>query len=581
MNDNRARFAAIAFALPVALVAGIGAIRFVRLPLLLDPEVSWAIPRLLLCLGVAALAASAGVVAAAAMARIARTRFGDAPVPGLALPRPFLVSVAAVAIVAGALLRFWALDRVPEPMWVDDVTLVQTALSLDGSPRDLVRRVWPVPGDDPRARGSVPTVYLEIYRLCLRAFGATVFGVRVVSAAAGVASLLTAGWLARMLLPPGGAALAVLALAGLRWQLVVARWGWNAIVVVPILDLAAALLVLAMRRRRAGLAFAAGTCAGLGAHVYLSSWIAAGGLAVFAFWPLGEPLGVRLRRSVLFSAGFVILVLPLLIRAGSPGYFVRISGLLSNTGPHLAGTHIPVLEVAADAFAAPWWLADPVARHDLAGAPRLGWIVGSLTLAGLLRALFSPREMPSAFLLAHGSVAFASNFAWGPLGLPNGYRYVYLTTLTVLAAAYGALALVGRFPAAGRRAASVAAVGAVAIASALGARGALLRWPELSVTFDSFSGQDTLIGRACARWNAYGEVELSPRVGIFAPTISAVRRFHLDPDTMPAPASRGGARYRVAPPRAEPESGERVIERVRDAWGREWAVVLARRGLPA
>ncbi len=573
------RGAAIAVGLPVALVAGIGAVRLARLLLLVDPEPTWAVPRLLLGLAAAAAAASAGVIAAAAIVRLAPTRFAESPVSELPLSRRFVVSTAAITVLGGALLRLWALDRLPEPMWVDDVTLVSTAMSLEGSPRDLARRVWPVPGDTPGVRGSVPTLYLEVYRLCLRVFGTTVFGVRIVSAAAGIASLLTAGLIARLLLPPGGAALAMLALAGLRWQLILSRWGWNAIVVAPVMDLAAALLILAIRRRRTSLAFAAGACAGVGGHIYLASWIAAGGLAVFAAWPLGERLGTRLRRALLFSAGFVLVILPLLVREGSPGYFVRLGAAHSNAGRGAAGSRIPILETAADAFASPWLLADPVARHDLYGASRLGWIVGSLVLAGLIRALLSTGEAPAGFLLAQGGVALLSNFAWGPSGLPNGYRYAYLTTTTAVAAAFGALALIGWVTPRIRRAAALAAFGALAVAAALGARDALLRWPERPATFASFNGQDTLIGRAAARWETFGDVEVSPRVGVYAPVIGAVRRFRLDPDAsalVQVRPMRATRRFRIASPPAEPLSGERIVERVRDPSGREWGVVLGR-----
>ena len=82
-----------------------------------------------------------------------------------------------------------------------------------------------------------------------RAFGATVTGVRMPSFCGGVLSLLTATLLARALLPRGGAALAALVLAGLRWHLILSRWGWHSIL-TPLVDVAALLLLRARRGRR-------------------------------------------------------------------------------------------------------------------------------------------------------------------------------------------------------------------------------------------------------------------------------------------------------------------------------------------
>ena len=148
----------------------------------------------------------------------------------LPLPAWALGALAAAAIVAGAALRFAALDSVPEPMWVDDVSLIRPALALRGAPADFANAVRAAPFGVPKPYGSVGVLYLEGYRAVLRLWGATVFGVRLPSALAGAASLVTAALLGRALLPAGGGALAALILAGLRWHLILSRWGWNAIV---------------------------------------------------------------------------------------------------------------------------------------------------------------------------------------------------------------------------------------------------------------------------------------------------------------------------------------------------------------
>jgi hypothetical protein len=126
---------------------------------------------------------------------------------------------------------------------------------------------------------------------------------------------------------------------------------------------------------------------------------------------------------------------------------------------------------------------------------------------------------------------------------------------------------------------AIALVGAFAVSGAVGARDALLAWPERRSTFEGFSGGDTLIGRAAARWEAFGDVRVEQGLGHSGVTIDAVRRYRLDPEPGPAPAKAVRARaFRVAAPEAAADPGERIVERVRDPRGLEVAVVLARSG---
>jgi hypothetical protein len=65
-------------------------------------------------------------------------------------------------------------------------------------------------------------------------------------------------------------------------------------------------------------------------------------------------------------------------------------------------------------------------------------------------------------------------------------------------------------------------------------------------------------------------------------TIDTVRRYRLDPDRdrfgggLPELVSttRMTRLFRIATPRALPEKRERIVERIRDGWGRDWAVVI-------
>ncbi len=568
----------------VSFVLALWLLRAIRPTLLLDAESSWALPRLALGLGLAAACAAAGAFAAGGFLLWSRTAMARARLEPLPLRRGALGLLAAAALLAGTILRFAALERIPEPLWLDDVSLIGPALALEGDPRDFADTVRPAPAGVSRPYGSVGVLYLQAYRVALLGFGTTVFGVRFLSALAGCLSLVTGTLLGRALLPRGGGTLVALALAGLRWSLVLSRWGWVQIVLAPIVDVACLFVIAARRRGSGGRALAAGAVAGLGAHVYLSAWIAAAGLVVYAVWPREAPEGraARLRRAGLLLAGFAAAAAPLfLFREGrqSP-YFARAGdhNVLSEVRRELSP--LPPLAAAADALAAPWLLPDPSARNDLPGRRRLGWLPGALVAIGFARAIVRPREEVSALLLAQAGAALLASVAGGQAGNPNGARFAYLTSLTAVAAASGALALVAAVPGALRRGAAIAALGLLAISGATAARHTLLDWPQRRQTFDGFHGQDTLIGRAAARWSRQGPVSVEPGLGHSDVLISEVSLYGLDGWPAPEAVSRGTSsrRFRVVSPLAGVGAGDRVVERVRDDWGRDWAKVLGRSG---
>ena len=582
--DASARAAALAGAV-ASFVAGVDLARWIRPGLLTDPDPSWSVSRLLLGLLLVAGAVSAGVLFTALFLLAARRFAADRGPASFPLPAPALAALAAGAILIGAAARFASLATRPPWLWIDDVSLISPALALTGSLRDFADSIRPAPYGVPKAYGSVGVLYLELYRAALRLFGTTVFGVRFLSAAAGVASLVTALALGRFLLPRGGGALAALVLAGLRWQLILSRWGWNAVVLAPVVDIAVLLLLAARRPRSLPLAIAAGAVAGLAAHVYLSAWIAAAGLLLLAAWPSEPPLaaGRHALRALLFAAGFVLAAAPLfLLREGrGAGYFARASDHSLAVEIRYTRSTLPAFAAAADSLAGPWFVADPVARNDLPGRTRLPWVLGIPVAVALGFALVKPREELSAYLLSQAGAALAGSVAGGQAGVPNGYRFGYLCDATAVAAAAGLLLFVALVAEPRRRAAALAAVGVVAVSGALGARDALLVWPDRPETFEGFHGQDTLIARAALRWERYGEVAVARELGHSAVTIEGVRRYRLETDTVADPA--GGVRdrsFRIVPPKSAPSAGERVVERVRDGQGHTWAVVLGRRGFP-
>jgi hypothetical protein len=377
--------------------------------------------------------------------------------------------------------------------------------------------------------------------------------------------------------------LAALVLAGLRWHLILSRWSFNMILLAPIVDVATLVLLSARRRRSLPLALAAGIVGGVGAHVYLSAWPAGAALGLFSLWPAapGEGARARLGRAAAFAAGFAACAAPLfLLREGrSASYFAR-------TGDHnvvleMRRTHSlrPPVEAVADALVSPWLLPDPTPRHDLPGRSRLGWLLGIPVLIALGRALLRPRDAISGLLLAHAAAFLAAVAAGGQADNPNGSRFAYLSTLAAVAASAGILWILDRVPAVSRRAAAMAAVGIVTASGVLSARDALLAWPAHSETFRGFHGQDTLIGRAAARWERYGGIDIEKGIGHSPIAIEAVRVYALDPDG-PSPGETHGRDrgIRIAKPGAAIGNDERHVETITDPWGKVWAVVIARRG---
>jgi hypothetical protein len=563
-----------------AFVAAVNLARAIRPALLLDPDPTWAISRLFLGLVLLAGTAAAGVAVAGTFLLFARTRAARGDLGPLPFPRWVLALLASAAILGGTALRFVRLDRLPWPVFIDESSFIAPALQLEGRWCDFRDSIRPAPY---RAKPftMVGVLFLEGLRASLLKWGATVYAVRVPAAIGSAASVATAGLLGWMLLPSGGGALAALTLAGLRWHLNLSRWAWCPTTLMVTTDIATLLLLAARRRRSATIAALGGLVVGLGAHVYLSAWVAAAALAAFAAWPAeGGRARLRLRLAAAYLLGLGISVAPLfLFREGRVlPYFNRANDHNVLREVRYNRSVFPIAAAAADAFSSPWLLPDPTRRHDLP-LPRLELLAIPLAVA-LARSLLSPRRELSAVLLLQGGAALGASVAGGQSGNPNGLRFGYLATLACVAIAAGLLALLNLAPLSARRTWAVAVAGCVLVASGWGVH-EFLAWSRARDTFDGFHGQDTIVGRAALRWDAYGRVRIDSRVPHDPVTVYVIRRYRLDPDDRGGRSDfwkdrPGGRALRIAPPATPPQDGERVVEKLRDAWGREWGVVLAR-----
>ena len=566
--------------LVAAFIVAVEAIRWIRLDLLLDPERSWQLARSLLGLFVVAVMACGGIATAGLCLAVATSRWGYRAAVPLPVRRSSLLVLGGTVLLIGILLRVFGTGAL-RPLWIDDLSEMRPAIALRGDLTDFRSWSYPVPFREGRWLGSVGTLYLEFFRLCLKALGTTMAGVRAPSAIGGILSLLTAVLLGRGFLPRGGGVLTAIVLAGLRWSLIVSQWGWAAVVVAPVLDLAALSMLEARRRERLAFAALSGAVAGVGAHVHLVAWIAAAGLGLWALWPSTKASTAR--RTFLagaFAFGFLLAALPLLRDDPFGRYFSRVAGRSRPLPTATIESRVWwSIDAAHDAMTGPWWTPDRWPRHDLPDRSRLGWVVGAALALALLRAILTPKDELSAYLLTSAAAALLSTLAWGRGGTPNSYRYSYLSSTTAIAAASGALWLLGAVPWPRRRATAYAVMGGFAISGALGARDAIVVWPDHPRTFAGFGGQDTLVGEAAARWDSYGSVSIDPSIPGDRIVIGGVRAFRLSPYSDPGrePAKPRALSFRIVPPDTQASVTERVIERITDDWGREWGIVLAPR----
>ena len=574
-----ARAAAVAGA-AAAFVAAATLLDAIGPELLIDADPAWAFSRLLLTLLLVASAGGAGVAAAGGVYVANRAPAVSSNLEPLDLPRWALAATGAAALLLGACVRFAGLESLPFPLWHDELLVLPQAMALQGSPGDFRDTVRMVLDDGGRRSGTVGVLYLEAFRAALRTFGTTVFGVRFLSAFGGVLSLCTAMLLGRALLPRGGGTLAGLVLAGLRWSLIISRWGWNMIVLAPLLDVATLVALRARRRGRPGGAVLAGALAGSGRPRL----------------PLGLDRGGRARAGAALAVGSSIASLAsrcIVCRRLRPDGPAALPLSRGPTGvvPRPGGQPQHASGNAPDALA-------PSARaRDANRAARAVGAAGS-------QPPHRPRGAPAPSRPARGPArdrlsAGRRAPARRPLRLVVGARRHGPAREPRVGRAALAQRIPVRVPDDGHggrrrlRPSLVARPPAAAVAAGGGAarrrrplhfvrafdRGArAVGSAARHVRRDGRSAHDGGLGRralgALRAGAAGGEPALRNAHGRHDPAV---------PDSS-APGGRGrSARrradrvFRICRPEAPPRDGERVVERVRDAWGKDWAVVFGRR----
>jgi hypothetical protein len=570
------------FAAIVGFVIFVNAMRTFRPAVLFQPDLSWLVVWLGMWTVTLGAAVAGAAVAYRAFAWFEETQAARDPLEPLPFRRRTLAALTLAAVAAGTALRFADLAGRPPSSLLDDLTLIAPTLELNGSFRDFLRPLRAAPYGVEKPFATVGVLYLELSRWSLGLWGTTLTGIRFPAAFAGSLSILTGALLGRTLLPRGGGTLAALILAGLRWHLIVSSWSWAvAIVVVPLVDVATFLLVHAWRQRSLPLAAGAGLVCGLGAHAYLTAWVAGAALLLWVAMRAGddEPARARLLRVAAFAGAFALVASPLFLPGSrdDPPYFARAGNHNVLSEIRYQKSVFPLFGAMADALAAPWFVPEPAPWADLPGRSRLGLILGVCLAVGFGRAFLKPRDELSGILLAHAVAAGVSAIAQGESGHPNGYRYVYLTVPAALGIASGLLALAGSAPERARRIAALAGVGAVAIAGTLGARDACLVWPQAHPTFTQFRGCGTLLGETAHRWSLRGPTKVDGELDGDLRIAAIIQRYALTrrPEPPPGGPPLFPSTFRVSlvPPRTL-APGERIVERVVTPWSEPCGVVV-------
>lgn len=113
-------------------------------------------------------------------------------------------------------VRAYRLTEMPPPLYDDEANTALDAMKyLDGQFSNLIGTGW----------GEVPMVYTAMNSLSHRFFGPTVLGARMTGLVFSTLTVLVLYFLARKMLGPNLALLAMLGLALQRWHLTMSRWG--------------------------------------------------------------------------------------------------------------------------------------------------------------------------------------------------------------------------------------------------------------------------------------------------------------------------------------------------------------------
>ncbi len=172
-----------------------------------------------------------------------------------------VAGMVCLLLVAGT-LRAYDLEHIPANLGGDEGTQGAAALEIVASPLG-----------NPFSTGwfSVPTMSFLAYGISMRLFGATIAGLRALSALVGTATVLTTFLLGRALWGECVAWLSAAALAFSHYHVHFSRLGSNQIADGLFVTLSLWLIVRGLRTKRWGVWAAAGAVVGLGWYAYFGA----------------------------------------------------------------------------------------------------------------------------------------------------------------------------------------------------------------------------------------------------------------------------------------------------------------------
>ena len=369
---------------------------------------------------------------------------------GVALDRSSLSTVSALkrawawlrtphgmilcALVAlAALLRLIGLAELPEGLWFDEASIGLEA-----------RRILTDPAFRPMyAQGTTtPAAYIYLVALSEAVWGQTLFGVRFVSALAGVATVALSYVVGRQLFGPWMGIAAALLMAAARWDITFSRIGMQGATTPLFLLLACALLLHALRTGSRAAYAALGVAVGLSFWFYTANLLfpaVLGALLLVVFVRQPERIRDHLGGLTLALVGAALAFAPALLDLAlhpnvvldrplavsifsNRDLWAALPDLHENIRSHLLMFNVE---------------GDHNGRHNLPGAPMLDWVTATLALLGLLAALRRFTDYRTVLLLCWLGVLLLPGILTVSFEAPQSLRGIGALPAALLLAAWG------------------------------------------------------------------------------------------------------------------------------------------------
>ena len=303
------------------------------------------------------------------------------------------MALGAIAL-GGAIVRLYNLDTLPPGLWFDEADNIDQALQVVRDPGSL---------DVYIAFTNLPSTFVALVALVIKAAGVSITTARLVAVAFGVAGIVAIFLMLRHMAGTAAGLIGAFLTATMRWDINFSRIGMHGIAMPFFAALTAWLTYRAMRSERATGFALAGMAMGMGMWFYTP----------FRLFPLvmGFALAHRFafdrqgRRRLLLNAGVMAAFMLIVTLPINQFALNHSEEFFSRTRAVAITAHVPDDELAG----AVWEnflrhmkmfhiKGDPNGRHNIPDAPMLDMASGLLMLAGLAVAAARWRDARFAIL---------------------------------------------------------------------------------------------------------------------------------------------------------------------------------------